>query len=388
MNLLHSIHKTLIEEYGPDISQEVQFSDLLFSTKIIELPKRVLSQAQTIAKELNLLKRDSIYLDHIKKTFPSLQNAVLCSLDFHLDHESNLKLIEVNTNASSYLLCDLLYKSQKIPALTSCPQEEIINDFLTDLHLFQKENDFLLSPPKKIAIIDENPCEQKMHKEFLLFKELFKKYRWASEIYDFTDLSYSQENNTLTDPHGESIDFVYNRLCDFYLSSPASQQLKNAYDNRAACFSPNPQEYQLLADKNRLFDLTKTSLWEKLPEKSFPELRKSILKTHVLTEENSDDLWRNRKKLFFKPSQSYGGKQTYRGSGISLKKFKEITPHHFVAQEFVPAPVFDIQNEKFKFDLRFFIYADKINMAIARVYQGQTTNIRTPGGGFACIGFS
>jgi hypothetical protein len=58
-----------------------------------------------------------------------------------------------------------------------------------------------------------------------------------------------------------------------------------------------------------------------------------------------------------------------------------------VAQEYAPpgerllrdahAPV------TLKVDLRNFVYAGRVQLIAARLYQGQTTNFRTPGGGFA-----
>jgi hypothetical protein len=38
-----------------------------------------------------------------------------------------------------------------------------------------------------------------------------------------------------------------------------------------------------------------------------------------------------------------------------------------------------------KYDVRCFVYAGKIQLLAARLYQGQTTNFRTPGGGFAPV---
>ncbi len=38
-----------------------------------------------------------------------------------------------------------------------------------------------------------------------------------------------------------------------------------------------------------------------------------------------------------------------------------------------------------KFDLRAYAYAGQVLWVAARLYQGQTTNFRTPGGGFAPV---
>ena len=38
-----------------------------------------------------------------------------------------------------------------------------------------------------------------------------------------------------------------------------------------------------------------------------------------------------------------------------------------------------------KADIRCYVYAGRIQLVAARLYQGQTTNFRTPGGGFAPV---
>ncbi len=38
-----------------------------------------------------------------------------------------------------------------------------------------------------------------------------------------------------------------------------------------------------------------------------------------------------------------------------------------------------------KVDLRNYVYRGRVQLIAARLYQGQTTNFRTPGGGFAPV---
>ena len=40
---------------------------------------------------------------------------------------------------------------------------------------------------------------------------------------------------------------------------------------------------------------------------------------------------------------------------------------------------------RLKMDIRAYVYAGSIQLLAARLYQGQTTNFRTPGGGFAPV---
>ena len=49
------------------------------------------------------------------------------------------------------------------------------------------------------------------------------------------------------------------------------------------------------------------------------------------------------------------------------------------------ATLVDDAPTELKFDLRAYVYAGRIQLLAARMYQGQTTNFRTPGGGFAPV---
>jgi hypothetical protein len=41
--------------------------------------------------------------------------------------------------------------------------------------------------------------------------------------------------------------------------------------------------------------------------------------------------------------------------------------------------------QSLKYDVRCYVYDGRIQLVAARLYQGQTTNFRTPGGGFALV---
>jgi hypothetical protein len=60
-----------------------------------------------------------------------------------------------------------------------------------------------------------------------------------------------------------------------------------------------------------------------------------------------------------------------------------------VAQAFAPPGIRGIAHDgvrsELKVDIRLYTYAGRPLLAAARLYQGQTTNMRTPGGGFAPV---
>ena len=69
--------------------------------------------------------------------------------------------------------------------------------------------------------------------------------------------------------------------------------------------------------------------------------------------------------------------------------FEEILHGGYVAQEIaLPSeyvvPVDGLETTM-KADIRCYAYNGHIQLVAARIYQGQTTNFRTPGGGFAPV---
>jgi hypothetical protein len=67
----------------------------------------------------------------------------------------------------------------------------------------------------------------------------------------------------------------------------------------------------------------------------------------------------------------------------------EIIQGGYVAQKFA-APgermvKLDGSPESRKTDVRLYVYNGQVLLTAARLYQGQTTNFRTPGGGFAPV---
>ncbi len=343
-------------------------SENLFSPFSISLPKAVLEQAKEFISKAYALRNSLSYLQQHENRMNTLglrdpgNKAICMSYDFHWNG-SSLKLIEINTNAAFLLMSHWLYKAHGIE---SDLQEKIIPalkaSVLQEMNLFGRN-----TATPKVAIIDESPQEQRLFIEFLLFEEMFKNFSWPCEIIDAKDLK------------PESFDFIYNRTTDFFLNSGQLKNLRKAYFEKQACISPNPFEYYLLADKQRMIEWSQSNL--------LPCLGKNL----PLIPENSDEVWAGRKNYFFKPMRSFGSKQSYRGGTISRKMFDEIIHQGFIAQEFVPAPEMEFEAPEgklsLKYDLRFYAYQDQLQGVIARLYQGQTTNLRTTHGGFAPVIF-
>ena len=187
------------------------------------------------------------------------------------------------------------------------------------------------------------------------------------------------------------MDFVYNRLTDFALAQPSHEALKLAYLNGEAVISPHPRAHALYADKRNLTLLCNEAFLREtgVGDSAIAMLLAAIPHTEIVTAENRDALWAARRRLFFKPAAGYGSKAAYRGEKLTKRVWEEMTKNTYVAQALVDPSERHVAGETtptpLKADVRNYAYAGAVRLVAARLYQGQTTNFRTPGGGFAPV---
>lgn len=315
-------------------------------------------------------------------------HGVFFGYDFHLSPKGP-QLIEINSNAGGALLNAVLARAQTAclnPAGADITQN--IEQAFTAMFIEEWQAERGQQPLQSIAIVDEDPATQFMLPEFLLFKKLFERHAIKTVICDPAELDY--RNGALW--HGElAIDLVYNRLTDFGLNAEPLTPLREAYLDKAVVLTPHPRAHALYADKRNLAILTDAAALQDLgvaePVRSL--LLDGIARTICVHQLDAEALWAARKQLFFKPAKGYGSKAAYRGDSMTKRVFGEILLGNYVAQTVVKPSEqsLKVDNEwvNLKLDLRQYVYRGQSQLTSARLYQGQTTNFRTPGSGFASV---
>ncbi len=316
---------------------------------------------------------------------------VFFGYDFHVT-EGGFGLIEINTNAGGAMLNAVLARAQRaccaavdglLPATADAFEADIVAMFRKEWSLCGHDR-----PLRSIAIVDDDPKQQYLYPEFLLFLRLFQRHGLQAVIAKPTE--FSLRAGVLW--HGNlAIDLVYNRLTDFSLAEPASATLREAYLANAMVLTPHPQAHALYADKRNLALLSNASKLQALGVAQAIQdvLLADIPHTEIVDVQHAERLWRERRHLFFKPFAGFGGRAAYRGDKLTQRVWQEILVGGYVAQALV-APggrVISAQEpvQSLKFDLRDYAYDGKVQWVAARLYQGQTTNFRTPNGGFAPV---
>lgn len=386
--------KVLYPESAKRFDFNAHLSPLLFCPRPVSLPARLRDEAVAVVRAFAVLRRNADRNSALAAKSPAIPDpgntSVLMSYDFHVDEAGHLRLIEINTNAAMGLMVDVLHKTHgMVNPFSSDFPTEIMDCFKTEYARAQIPNAL-----KTVAITDEEPTKQRLFAEFVCFKELFERSGFDAAIVDAKELAFF--DNRLRLPDSRPVDLVYNRHTDFYFETPATHGLREAMLGRTSCISPHPHEYRLLADKERLVELGRPGALTQLAldESARRAIDRTLIRTFSVAEHGDPDaLWTERKKLFFKPMRSFGGKAAYRGASISRRVFDEILKGQYLAQEFVPAGTIQLAQpsidpaiaSEFKYDLRFYVYDDRIQQACARLYQGQMTNSQTPGGGITVI---
>ncbi|MBC7982267.1 MAG: hypothetical protein H7Y02_00275 [Candidatus Obscuribacterales bacterium] len=315
---------------------------------------------------------------------------VLFGYDFHIADDGP-KLIEINTNAGGAMLNVALTRAQQV----CCPE---VRDYMGTANnvaaleavlfdMFQAEWRLARGAERltAVAIVDEAPETQYLYPEFLLFQKLFESHGVKTVIVDPSELHVEDEALM----HGDQrIDLVYNRLTDFYLEKESNASLHKAYVSKAAVITPHPEAHAIYASKRNLVLLTDEQALRALgvAQKTIDVLLQGIPRVRLVDSPSSEHWWTDRKQWFFKPVNGFGSRGSYRGDKLTRKAFSEVMKNDYVAQAFSP-PSERWQGEEspLKFDVRNYVYAGDSQLIAARLYQGQTTNFRTEGGGFAPV---
>ena len=397
-----ALRRALQSEIGqPDLFDLVrERCPYLFAARPVFVLKAHLARMAALVEAIESVVALPAYREEVLARSPAIARhdpggalGVFFGYDFHVT-KGGFGLIEINTNAGGAMLNAVLVRAQRAccPAMEHLVPPLATADALEARIVAMFRHEWMLSgharPLRSIAIVDEAPAQQYLYPEFLLFQQLFQRHGLQAVIAGPDE--FGLRGGLLW--HGElTIDLVYNRLTDFSLATPASATLRQAYLENAMVLTPHPQAHALYADKRNLALLSDAKQLQALgvPQATQDVLLASIPHTEVVDPANAERLWRERKRLFFKPFAGFGGRAAYRGDKLTQRVWQEILAGDYIAQALVTPGERVISDQEpaqvLKFDLRDYTYDGQVQWVAARLYQGQTTNFRTPGGGFAPV---
>jgi hypothetical protein len=365
------------------------------------------SQKQAIERAIAALEAAIAlpgYQDQVLKQTPPITyinhgpSGVFMGYDFHLT-DTGPKLIEINTNAGGGFLNAALAQAHRACCETMAdwvdmnpaPTTDVLGQFMA---MFQQEwqqqrGDAVWATA---VIVDDNPAGQYLAPEFELARLLLERHGIEVAIVDPSLLHYDGAVLRCAQLMSRRpVDLVYNRLTDFDLSQPAHTALRQAYQQGSVVVTPHPHAWALYAQKSNLVLLSDPLQLATLDlsDEQRTTLQECLPATQLVTPDQADALWAHRRQWFFKPVAGYGSKAVYRGDKLTRRVWADIVQGGYIAQALV-APSerlvkVDGELRHLKVDVRAYTYQGQVQLLAARTYTGQTTNMRTEGGGFSPV---
>lgn len=367
-----ALNARIILEGGAFAVAIAPIQEQLFSNAILHLESAQIEKMRAVIKAVE---------EVVGKPESNAALGVFYGYDFHVNADG-VHLIEVNTNAGGGFLNALLIASQQGGSHSDSGLE------LAFIEMFRNEWRLVRGnvPLTTIAIVDENPESQFLYSEFLLAKQMFERVGIKTFIVDPSKLHVREEYLYV---EGRRIDLIYNRLIDFDLTR--YPHLRTAWEMNQVVLTPNPEHYGHYADKRKLalFSDADRLRAEGVSQSNIDVLLSGVPETKVVRAEEAEQWWAGRKQWFFKPLSGYGSKGAYRGDKVTKRVFEEIMQSDYVAQRLAAPGECSVkvgeEVQSLKNDVRCYAYNGHIQLIAARLYQGQTTNFRTEGGGFALV---
>lgn len=367
----------LLASTGVFVSDD-EFAHMLAQINAIE------AAIMTAGYRAQIAKRDQGISD-----FPQQETrGAFMGYDFHLS-EDGPRLIEINTNAGGAFIVHALYEATQETNFDLCSPyaETAFETLITTMIIDEWRLAGRTRQPARIAIVEDDPKVQFLYPDMCLARDMLASQFAEVHLLSVDELAFSGGKLLAG---GRPIDLVYNRLTDFSLTDARSKALRSAYLDDAVVVSPSPLHHALYADKRNLVLLSDS---EQVSAFGISEAHSKALhalpETRGVTSENADALWATRKQWFFKPRDGFGSRAAYRGDKLTRKTWEHITQSDYVAQAIIPPSLRKLETSageaQLKFDVRVYTYASEPLILAARIYQGQTTNFRTDGGGFAPV---
>ncbi|WP_152206487.1 hypothetical protein [Marinobacter changyiensis] len=370
-----------------------------FSGTAVFVPEADILTMERLVQAIEAASRLPSYVEKVLSWAPDIARfdpgplGAFMGYDFHLGHEGP-QLIEINTNAGGAFLNAVLARAQRRccqppqhpPAVS--PALDGFDDAVFDMFKHEWQTQRTDSTPRRLAIVDDDPKSQFLFPEFQLAQRLLSARGIDTLVLDPGELEYA--NGELT-AGGQRIDMVYNRLVDFALEVPHHETLRRAYLDDSVVVTPHPRTHAVLADKRNLTQLSDPQTLREwgLDTENVELLERAVPKTRLVLRDDATALWRDRRSLFFKPVAGHGSKGVYRGDKLTRRVFDNILQGDYIAQDLVPPGERGLRIDDTvttgKVDIRLYTYGGTTLLTAARIYKGQTTNFRTPGGGFAPI---
>jgi len=317
--------------------------------------------------------------------------------DFHLppDQPEKWKLIEFNDNGSGFLFASLinylfhelsgLERDARLQRPTAFPAfcEQVAKIVEAEVKAF-----FGKFPEGLFLILDDDVSLRtgKFRQELNLLRVLFRDSGWSAEIGTPGEISWDGQQLHW---HGQDVCFVVNRSTDFLWRGENFAALRAAYRENRVYVAPNPFTYSTRSDK-RLLEFLSLPEWGEelgLHESERAVLNARVPETHLLRNENMEEIVQRKDEFFFKPRRGYAGRGILKSSEVGRSRLRQLINKQqaYVAQRKVPKSSLATQvidTPRLWTDLRVWAYRGKRYLISGRASRDPDILDLSPPGGW------
>jgi len=270
--------------------------------------------------------------------------------DFHLPpgQPQQWKLIEFNDNGSGFLFASLindvfhrLSGLERNAALEPPTPHSAFCAHLMAIVETEATAFFGRRPEGLFLILDDASSLQtgKFRQELNLLRSLFRESGRRAEIGSPEETSWDGRQLRW---HGQDVCFIVNRSTDFLWEEGVFDGLRAAYLDGRVYVAPNPFTYSTRSDK-RLLELLSLPDWDEelgIHEHERAVLSAHVPETHLLRQDNVEEIVRRKEEFVFKPTRGYAGRGLLQSSEVGRARLRRLLKRRlgYVAQKKVPKP--------------------------------------------------
>jgi hypothetical protein len=317
--------------------------------------------------------------------------------DFHLPPEQpeNWQLIECNDNGSGFLFAALInHLFYELSGMDRCRAVSPALSFPTFMEhvasMVESEAEKFFGeafPPGLFLIVDDADALQtgRFRHELILLRDLLRRKGWQAEITCPEETHWDGRRLLC---RGQEVSFIVNRSTDFFWQAEVFASLRAAYAAGKVYAAPNPFTYATRSDK-RLLEFLSTA--DRDQELGIQRGERTLLsahvpETHLLLDDNVEDMARRKEELVFKPIHGFASRGVLTSAQVGRARLRRLLKkgEGYIAQQRVPKSRLQVAGTVLWADLRVWAYrGERILLSGRGSRRADVLDLNPPGGWLA-----
>jgi hypothetical protein len=367
----------------------------------VQIPRAIIADIGRFIDVFERVTTAAPWQDGVTVTAPAiaqLKRPEVCffsAWDFHLPPEQpeRWQLIEFNDNGSGFLFAalinDVFYRLARLERDGTLERPLLFAEFVERLFVAiegEARRFFGEFPSGLFLILDdaESLRAGKFQHELRLLQELFRRRGWEAQVGAPADTAWDGSSLRW---RGREVSFIVNRSTDFLWQGEACAALRKAYRDGHLYVAPNPFTYVTRSDKRLLELLSEPLRDEELGIRPHERaiLSAHVPETHLLREENLEEIARRKDEFFFKPLYGFGGRGVLTSALVGRSRLRRSLKkgQTYVVQRKAPKSVLVLPKGDARLwtDLRVWAYRGERLLISSRASRDpDLLDLRSPGG--------